>query len=262
MLSYFSAIENYILYFSLFISVIDNNRSIYAMGVLPPPMVFLFSKVVVHINMTAMGPKILRIDGSTRRQESVSRSLGDLAVATLQEQFGVVNLTLRDTRSGIGNISSAWRNASLTPGEARSSEDRALLAQSEALISEVESADLLLIALPIYNFSIPAALKSWIDLICRDNVDGARARDLSGKWKNKQALIIVTSNYTMANAADDFATPYLEFMMKFMGINHLSFIDATGLANDAEAIVSRAKKALTEHCIKVSEAWDKQTAAE
>ena len=212
--------------------------------------------------MTAMAPKILRIDGSTRRHESVSRSLSDLAVTTLQEQFGVVNLTLRDTRSGIGNISSAWRNASLTPGEARSSEDRALLAQSEALISEVENAELLLIALPIYNFSIPAALKSWIDLICRDNVDGARARDLSGKSKNKQALIIVTSNYTMANAADDFATPYLEFMMKFMGINHLSFIDATGLANDPEAIVSRAKKAVIEHCIKVAEAWDKQTAAE
>ena len=212
--------------------------------------------------MTAMAPKILRIDGSTRRHESVSRSLSDLAVTTLQEQFGVVNLTLRDTRSGIGNISSAWRNASLTPGEARSSEDRALLAQSEALISEVENADLLLIALPIYNFSIPASLKSWIDLICRDNVDGARARDLSGKSKNKQALIMVTSNYTMANASDDFATPSLEFMMKFMGINHLSFIDATGLANDPEAIVSRAKKAVIEHCIKVAEVWDKQTAAE
>jgi FMN-dependent NADH-azoreductase len=212
--------------------------------------------------MTAMAPKILRIDGSTRRNESVSRSLSDLAVTTLQEQFGVVNMTLRDTCSGIGNISSAWRNASLTPGESRSSEDRALLAQSEALTSEVENADLLLIALPIYNFSIPAALKSWIDLICRDNVDGARARDLSGKSKNKQALIIVTSNYTIANASDDFATPYLEFMMKFMGINHLSFIDATGLANNPEAILSRAKKAVIEHCIKVSEVWDKQTAAE
>ena len=212
--------------------------------------------------MVALGPKILRIDGSTRRQESVSRSLSDLAVTTLQEQLGAVDLTLRDTRSGIGNISNAWRNASLRPGEARSSEDRALLAQSEALINEVKNADLLLIALPIYNFSIPAALKSWIDLICRDNVDGARARELSGNWKNKQALIIVTSNYTMANAADDFATPYLEFMMKFMGINHLSFIDATGLANDPEAIVSRAKKAVIEHCIKVAEAWDKQTAAE
>ena len=168
--------------------------------------------------MTVLGPKILRIDGSTRQRESVSRSLGDLAVTTLQEQFGVVNLTLRDTRSGIGNISSAWRNASMTSGESRSTEHRALLAQSEALISEVENADLLLIALPIYNFSIPAALKSWIDLICRDNVDGARARNLGGKTKNKQALIIVTSNYTMANGADDFATPYLKFMMKFLKI--------------------------------------------
>ena len=42
MLSYFSTIENYILYFSLFISVIDNNRNMHAMGVLPPPMAFLF----------------------------------------------------------------------------------------------------------------------------------------------------------------------------------------------------------------------------
>ena len=212
--------------------------------------------------MTALGPKILRIDGSTRRQDSVSRTLGDLAVATLQEQFGALNLTSRDTRSGIGSMSSAWRNASLTPGETRSAEDRALLAQSEALISEVDSADLLLIALPIYNFSIPAALKSWIDLICRDNVDGARARNLGGKSKNKQALIIVTSNYTMASAADDFATPYLEFMMKFMGINHSSFIDATGLSNNPEAIMSRAKKTVIEHCFKVAEVWDKQTAAE
>ncbi|MDC0476522.1 NAD(P)H-dependent oxidoreductase [Alphaproteobacteria bacterium] len=212
--------------------------------------------------MTVMGPKILRIDGSTRRKESVSRSLVDLAVATLQEQFGGVNLVLRDTRSGIGNISGAWRNASLTPGESRSTEHRALLAQSEALISEVENADLLLIALPIYNFSIPAALKSWIDLICRENVDGARARSLSGKTKNKQALIIMTSNYTMANGADDFATPYLSFMMKFMGIEHLTFIDATGLANDPDAIVSRAKNAVIEYCLDVAEVWDKQTAAE
>ena len=209
-----------------------------------------------------MGLKILRIDGSTRKQESVSRLLGDLAVATLQEQFGVVNVTLRDTRNGIGNVSNAWRNASLTPGESRSTEHRALLAQSEALINEVENADLLLIALPVYNFSIPAALKSWIDLICRDNVDGARARNLGGKTKNKQALVFVTSNYTTLNSSDDFATPYLSFMMKFMGIEHLTFIDATGLAKDPEAIVSRAKNAVIEHCIGVAEFWGKQTAAE
>ena len=85
----------------------------------------------------------------------------------------------------------------------------------EALMNELAEADLLLIAVPIYNFSIPAALKSWIDLICRDNVDGARAKNLAGQFKNKQAMIILTSNYTNAYADDDFATPYLKFIMKF-----------------------------------------------
>ena len=199
--------------------------------------------------MTAITPKILRIDGSTRHSESVGRALTDLAVATLQEQFVVANVTQRDTRSGIGNISSAWRNASLTPNESRSPEDRAVLAQSEALINEAAAADLLLIAVPIYNFSIPAALKSWIDLICRDNVDGARAHDLTGKSINKQALIILTSNYTLANADDDFATPYLKFIMKFIGIDSVSFIDATGLANDQPGILARAQEAVKAHCM-------------
>ena len=212
--------------------------------------------------MTAITPKILRIDGSTRHSQSVSRALTDLAVATLQEQFVVANVTQRDTRSGIGNISSAWRNASLTPNESRSPEDRAVLAQSEALINEAAAADLLLIAVPIYNFSIPAALKSWIDLICRDNVDGARAHDLTGHSINKQALIILTSNYTLANADDDFATPYLKFIMKFIGIDSVTFIDATGLANDQPGILARAQEAVKAHCMDIANHWNKQTAAE
>jgi FMN-dependent NADH-azoreductase len=212
--------------------------------------------------MTVMSPKILRIDGSTRRSDSVSRGLTDLVIATLHDQFGVAHVTRRDTRSGIGNITSAWRNASLTPNESRSSEDRAVLAQSEALMNEVAEADLLLIAVPIYNFSIPAALKSWIDLICRDNVDGARADNLVGQSKSKQAMIILTSNYTMVDADDDFATPYLKFMMKFIGIDSVTFIDATGLGNDQAGVLARAKEAVKSHCMKIAETWDKQTAAE
>ena len=212
--------------------------------------------------MTATTLKILRIDGSTRHSESVSRALTDLAVATLQDQFAVANVTQRDTRSGIGNISSAWRNASLTPNESRSPEDRAVLAQSEALMSEAAAADLLLIAVPIYNFSIPAALKSWIDLICRDNVDGARAHNLTGQSINKQALIILTSNYTLANADDDFATPYLKFIMKFIGIGSVTFIDATGLANDQPGILARAQESVKAHCMDIANTWNKQTAAE
>ena len=110
--------------------------------------------------MSTIAPKILRIDGSTRHNGSVSRDLTDLAVEVLQEQFGVAHITQRDMRSGIGNISSAWRTASLTPNETRSTEDRAVLAQSEALINEFVVADFLLIAVPIYNFNIPALTNS------------------------------------------------------------------------------------------------------
>lgn len=212
--------------------------------------------------MSIIAPKILRIDGSTRHNGSVSRSLTELAVEILQDQFGVAHVTQRDMRNGIGNISSAWRTASLSPNEARSTEDRAVLAQSEALINEFVSADFLLIAVPIYNFNIPAALKSWIDLICRDNVDGARAKNLAGRHKNKQALIILTSNYTIANAEDDFATPYLKFMMKFIGIESATFVDATGLGNDQASVSARAQEAVKSHCMKIAETWDKQTAAE
>lgn len=212
--------------------------------------------------MTVMVPKILRIDGSTRHSGSVSRTLTDLAVATLQDQAGVAHVTQRDTRRGIGNISSAWRNASLTPNEARSAEDRAVLAQSEALQNEVAGADLLLIAVPIYNFSIPAALKSWIDLICRDNVDGARAGKLVGPSKNKHALIILTSNYTLAFADDDFATPYLKFIMNFIGVDSVTFIDGTGLGNDKAGVLTRAQEAVKNHCMKIAATWVKQTAAE
>ena len=233
------------------------------MGVLPPPMASLTrAEPMDHSHMTVMAPKILRIDSSTRRNDSVSRGLTDLAISTLHDHCGVAHVTQRDMRSGIGNISSAWRNASLTPESARSSEDRAVLAQSEALMNEAAVADLWLIAVPIYNFSIPAALKSWIDLICRDNVDGARAEKLVGQSRNKQAMIILTSNYTVANTDDDFATPYLKFMMRFIGIDPVTFIDATGLGNDQAGVLARAQQAVKTHYMKIAETWDKQTAAE
>jgi FMN-dependent NADH-azoreductase len=207
-------------------------------------------------------PKILRIDSSARPKGSASRSLNDLAVATLQAQLGVIKLTQRDMRTGIGNISSAWRDASLTPDNSRSSDDRSILAQTEALASEVAEADMLLIAAPIYNFNIPAALKSWIDLICRDNIDGARARDLTGSFKHKQALVVLTSNYTKSGAADDFATPYLGFMLKFIGIDEVTFIDATGLADNRDSVLARAEEVVIGHCSKLSEIWNEQLAAE
>ena len=50
--------------------------------------------------------------------------------------------------------------------------------------------------------------------------------------------------------------------MKFIGIDSVTFIDATGLGNDPAGVLARAQEAVKSHCMKIAETWDKQTAAE
>ena len=74
-------------------------------------------------------------------------------------------------------------------------------------------------------------------------------------------MLVLTSNFTSVFADDDFATPYLKFMMKFIG-GLGDLIDATGLGNDQAGVLARAQGAVKSHCMKIAETWDKQTAAE
>ena len=55
---------------------------------------------------------------------------------------------------------------------------------------------------------------------------------------------------------------FYTFMMKFLGIEQVNFIDATGLARNHDTVVGRAKASTVEYCMKLVEVWDKQTAAE
>ena len=92
---------------------------------------------------------ILRIDSSMRQHGSVSRDLAKVTVAKLRAVLADSEIVWRDLKAGVGHVNSAWRDASLGKASARSLEDRALLAQSDALASEVDSADILVFAVPI-----------------------------------------------------------------------------------------------------------------
>ena len=54
-----------------------------------------------------------------------------------------------------------------TPADKRSTEQNETLALSDALIEELVAADLIVLGVPMHNFSIPASLKAWIDLVTR-----------------------------------------------------------------------------------------------
>jgi FMN-dependent NADH-azoreductase len=198
--------------------------------------------------MTGETISILRIDSSMRQHGSVSRDLAEVAVSKLRAELTDSEIVWRDLKSGVGHVNSAWRDASLGSASARSGEERALLAQSDALTAEVERADIMVFAVPIYNFSIPAALKAWVDMVCRDNVDGATAIGKSDAKCYKHAIVIVTSNHTLAGADDEFATGFMQFILKFIGCTDIDMVDATGLANDKQAILRAANDRIDAIC--------------
>ena len=198
--------------------------------------------------MVAETTSILRIDSSMRHHGSVSRDLAAVTVAKLRGDLADTEIVWRDLKSGVGHVNSAWREASLGTAAARSAEERALLAQSDALTAEVERADILVFAVPIYNFSIPAALKAWVDMVCRDNVDGANATGKTDGNRYKHAIVIMTSNRTLAGAEDEFATGFMQFILKFIGCTDIDMVDATGLANDKHGILLAAKDRIDAIC--------------
>lgn len=178
-----------------------------------------------------------------RRQKSVSRMLADEMVAALGARNSEVSVSTRDLAAGIGIVNSAWIEAERTNEESRTSDQRALLSQSDALVSELQAADEIVIATPIYNFSVPAALKAWIDLICRDNITFVYENDSPrGLLANKQATVIITSGGTVAGKEIDYASGYIRHILEFIGIRDVAVIDATGLAKDRRGIIERARQ--------------------
>jgi len=181
-----------------------------------------------------------------RRQKSVSRMLADEMVAALGARKSSINVINRDLAAGIGIVNAAWIEAERTSEENRTSDQRALLTQSDALVAELQAADDIVIATPIYNFSVPAALKAWIDLICRDKITIVYENDSPrGLLSNKRATVIVTSGGTLAGKDIDFTTSYIQHILGFIGVDDVTMIDVTGLSKNRSKVIDDARKEIS-----------------
>lgn len=113
---------------------------------------------------------ILRIDASPRRARSLSRRLADRFVDTWFSARPGDRVITRDV--GLEPppaVSEAWIAAAFTPEVERDATQRALLTLSDMLIDELAAADVILMAVPMHNYGMPAALKAWIDQVVRIN---------------------------------------------------------------------------------------------
>lgn len=111
---------------------------------------------------------ILVVNASARQSPSVTRRLAQSFLEHWLARRPCSSVMERDVgRSPPAIISEGWIEAAFTPDEARTDTQRLLLAESDVLIGELSAAEVVVIATPMYNYGMPAALKAWLDQIVR-----------------------------------------------------------------------------------------------
>ena len=117
------------------------------------------------------------------------------------------------------------------------------LALSNQLIDELRQADTLVLGAPMYNFNIPVTLKQWIDAICRAGVSFKYTEQGPvGLLDVQRAYIITATGGTPIGSEMDFCSRYLEHICRFIGINEIAHIDASGFQDSAEQVVEQGKR--------------------
>lgn len=184
---------------------------------------------------------ILHIDASARRKNSATRSLTAQIIAHL----GTSQIIRRDLADSLPLITEDWVGANFTPAEQRSTDQLDVLALSDQLVDEIVRADTLVIGLPIYNFSVPASFKAWIDLIARVGLSFHYTEEgPKGLLGGKRAIIAMASGGTEIGSDQDFASAYVRHVLGFIGITDVTFIAAETMATDPGTALAAASKAV------------------
>lgn len=187
--------------------------------------------------------KLLEIQSSVRQDRSVSRTLASKFIYQWRSYNPDTQYSLRDVGvNAPALITSNWVAANLTPSPDQTEETKALLAESDALIAEIFEADRIVLGVPMYNFGIPANLKAYFDNIIRVGRTVQYNRDtatFNGLLTGKKALIISprVGNYAPGTPAGamDFCAPYLRFILNFLGIQDVEYVDVPHQGGAAEA---------------------------
>jgi FMN-dependent NADH-azoreductase len=198
-------------------------------------------------DMTEQGLNVLLISASGRKQGSATRALSADLIEALEDRHDAVNVVHRDVSNGVPFVDDAWIAANFTPDDMRTGEHRETLAYSDALVKELQEADVLVFGVPVYNFSIPAALKAWVDMIARARLTFRYTENGPvGLLAGKKAYLVVATGGVPVGSPVDFATPYLRHALNFVGITDIEIVAADRLNSSAEDSMDRARAHIAE----------------
>lgn len=178
-------------------------------------------------------PSLLAINASPRYHLSTSRKLTSLFVEKWRAAHPGGEVVERDLiKTTLPFVDLPWIGGAFTPPEQHSPESAAAIKISNDLVAELQAADRIIIGTPMYNFTIPAVLKAYIDHVVRV---GVTVVDNVGQLTGKKATVILASGGDFSPGSPiegyDHASSYLRQVLGFIGITDLDIV----LAGSARA---------------------------
>ena len=179
--------------------------------------------------------KILHIISSPRAEASQSIQLGQAIVAKLLTKNEDAYVSVRNLYDNpLPYILDGQIQAFNTPQENRSAEQLQAILLSDSLINEVLEADTIVIGAPMYNFGIPAALKTWIDHLARAGVSFTYTENGPvGLIKDKKVFLAIATGGVYSEGdykPYDFIEPYLRASLGFFGMTDITAFRVEGVS--------------------------------
>lgn len=173
---------------------------------------------------------VLVISASPSHDDSYSRLLTEHFVHRCKQHSPNDIFIFRELGNvNIPHVDQHWVKAAFTPEKLRNCEDKQALSFSDELVKELQDADVIVIASPMHNLSVPSTLKAYIDQIIRMGVTtslvpGNLGSPYVGRLPNKKAyLFLVRGGYGFGSGEVyehiDFQEPYLKAVLQMLGVS-------------------------------------------
>lgn len=195
-----------------------------------------------------MPPRALVITSSILAENGQSKALAEHFIAQANARGGV-QVTHRDlVASELPHLGLAELGSWQVEEEDRTDEQRELAARSDELIDELRAHDVVVLAVPMYNFGIPSQLKAWFDRVMRAGVTFRYTENgPQGLVEGKRAIILAARGGQYAGTEMDTQAPHLKAMLGMIGIDEVDTVFAEGLAmgeGKRDAALKEARQAI------------------
>lgn len=174
---------------------------------------------------------LLQLNTSLFLTDGQSTRLADAFVAAWRASHQDAQVVVRDLAAQpLPHLDAAAVGAFFTPAAQRTPAQQAVAAESEALIAELQAAEVLVIGLPMYNFGIPSTLKAYFDRIARAGLTFRYTEHgAEGLLANRKVYVFATRGGLFAGTPLDTSTAYIRDFLGFLGLRDVEFVYAEGL---------------------------------